>query len=342
MRQKMNDPVTMDDIARLAGVARSTVSRVLNNSQSTSARTREKVLNVIREQNYVPNYMASQLGKKHSNTIAVMIEDIQNQYFAEILKAIENASIRLRYFPLVCARFTPERESYYLKEILQRRCTGILFVSCQVSDFDMIRQLHQRQIPMVGLQTHLPDAMLIDSDDRLGTKAVIEHLISLGHRHIAYLTSDHSTYVLNERLRGYQDALAEHGIDPDPSLVYRFNDQRNSYDTTLSILSAPKRPTAIHCQNDHEALSAYIAITSTGLRIPEDISLSGYDNLPNSRLIRPQLTTVEQPLQRMGMAAMDLLDDMIKDPASYAIPRQIVYPTQLVVRGSTGAPSSLD
>ncbi|MDO4549327.1 MAG: substrate-binding domain-containing protein, partial [Clostridia bacterium] len=197
-------------------------------------------------------------------------------------------------------------------------------------------------IPLVGLQTYLPGSTTIDADDRFGTRTLVEYLISLGHRRIAYLTDETSTYVLNERMRGYQDALAEHGIDFDPSLVYRFNEKHNSFETTLDILNCPNPPTAIHCQNDHEALSAYIAITSKGLRIPEQISLSGYDNLPNSRLVQPPLTTVEQPLQRMGMAAVELLDDLIRNPSVHPTPRQIVYSTQLIVRGSTAAPLQSD
>ena len=331
--------LTIEDIAALAGVSKSTVSRVLNNSGFVSDATRKKVMRVVSSHHYVPNGFARDLGRTTTKSIGIFVGDISNQYFSEILAGAEAVISRSAYFPFICLVSNARREEFYIREMLKRRVSGVLFASTGIYNPDMITQLLQTT-SAISIQTDIPGIPYIDCDNLGGTYRIIQHLISLGHERIAFINSFGETSVLEHRYQGYCNALSDHGIPLNPQYVRRADRTSNGYQAVIDLLNLPEPPTAIHCCNDHIAMSAYQALRSRGFSIPHQISLTGFDALSPTLLMEPQLTTVSQPLHKMGTTAAEML--IAKIEASQPLPdpsSPILFPTEILLRGSTAPPS---
>ena len=194
--------LTIDDIAAMAGVSKSTVSRVLNNSGFVSEKTRTKVMDIVEANHYIPNSMARELGRTSTQSIGIFIGNISNSYYSEILSGAEAAINRSSFFPFICVVSNERREEFYVQEMLKRRTSGILFASMTIYNLDAIAQL-LRSTHAVSIQTDIPHVPRIDCENRLGTQRIVEHLIALGHQKIAFLTFQNPTMVLSQRFEGY-------------------------------------------------------------------------------------------------------------------------------------------
>lgn len=332
------DHLTIGDIALKADVSKTTVSRVINNSNLVNKQTKRKVLKVIEELNFTPNAMARSLVKKTSKTIGFMIPDVLNPFYMELIQSIEEVISKYGFSMYLCVtNQDPEKEEYYINEMLERRTNGLLAMCTSISATEVLRKALQN-IEMVSIQADIEGIDKVDTTGEQGTFEIIEHLIKLGHTKIAFIGYRFDIKTLNNRLMGYKKALEKYNIPLRDEYILEGSVLGNSgYYMAKKLLDLNDRPTAVHCFNEYLVMGAYLAIKEQGLKIPQDISLTGFDNLFVSRLMSPQLTTVSQPISAMGQIAGELLIKNILE-GSKPVKQSIVLPTNLVIRGSTAPP----
>lgn len=338
---KKSKKITIVDIAEKANVSVTTVSRVINDSELVGRKTRNKVLKVINELNYIPNKMAQSFAKQRSKTIALIIPDISNPFFADIVHGVEDIVNEHGYSMFLCnSNFDHEKETAYLKEMAERRVDGVIIISAFLQNVGLIQFLHKNAMRIVAIQSQIEGIDCVNTDDYDGMYEAINHLISLGHKKIGFICVDIRGCC--NRFQAYKDALEHNNIPFNPQYVCEnkshFTTRENiGYLLTKELLSLNDPPTAIQTLNDYLAFGAYMAVSEMGLTIPHDISIIGYDDLVLSKLLNPPLTTVSQPAYAMGKAAGELLLKNINEGLS-EIHKEIRLPTRLIIRESTSPP----
>lgn len=330
--------VTIIDVAREAGVSYTTVSRVINDKDNVRPDKRERVLAAMSRLGYVVNQHARTLAGGRSQIIGMIVHDLGTNYVAEIVRGIETALDSTSYdLMLYTTHRRPGRESSHIIQMSNGMVDGLLLFSPRANE-DALSALNQRGVPHV----------IIDNRDRTSQHSTISvtnwqgafeatnYLVSLGHRRIGFITGALDTDCSHERLSGYKAALDAAGLAVDAALVREGNFQRQpGYRCACELLSLHERPTAIFASNDVSAFGALEAIRDHGLRVPDDISLVGFDDIPPAAHLHPALTTVRQPLQRMGERAMEMLLRVIEGRQSAIVHAEL--PTELVVRRSCQA-----
>jgi len=330
---------TISDVAKRAGVSPVTVSRVINNAGNVSAATRGKVECAIQELGYVPSVMARSLRSKRTHTLALMVSDITNPFWTTVARGVEDAARSRGYSVFLCnTDENPVKQQRYLDVLVGQRVDGVVIAPYD-SDNRNLSRLRERDIPTVIVDRRV-DGWDVDSvygDSLSGAKAVVQHLINLDHRRIAMLSGPMNTSTAEDRLAGYRVALAEAGIPPDPRLVrqgeYRIT---SGEELTHQMLDEGLDPSAIFAANNAIAMGVIQALVTRGLRIPQDIALVCFDDLPYVSLLFPFLTVVVQPAYDMGVNAAQLLLSRLDSEVSLQ-PRHVVLPTRLVVRHSCGS-----
>jgi len=335
---QMKEHLTIGDIARIAKVSKTTVSRVINNSSLVNKQTKKKVLKVIEEMNFTPNALARSLTKKTNKTIGFLIPDILNPFYMEIIQSIEEVVSKQGFSMYLCVtNQDPKKEEFYLNEMLERRTSGLIVVCTSINNSELLEKA-RKNIKMVSIHADIEGVDKIDTTGEQGTFEIIEHLISLGHKKIGFIGYRFDIVALNNRLLGYKKALEKHRIPIRDEYILEGTVLGNSgYYMTNKLLDLDDPPTAIHCFNEYLAMGAYMAISERNLKIPQDISLTGFDDLFMSKLIRPRLTTVSQPISTMGQIAGELLIKNILEGAK-PVSQSIVLPTKLIIRDSTAPP----
>ncbi|MCR1840360.1 LacI family DNA-binding transcriptional regulator [Murimonas intestini] len=335
--------LTIDDIARLANVSRSTVSRVLNNNPNVNEAKRKRIMDIIDEQHFVPNSMARNLGTGSTRTIAIFVGEITNQYFSEIIRGAEEVAISQGYFPLICLIQNPGREQFYIEEMIQQRASGAIIVSSSIKNAASIRQLAM-SMSLVSIQSELcgiAPLYYLDTENQLGIYNITKHLIQLGHRNLAYLSTLPNTTVLEERYAGFCKACSDFHLSfAEDHVLHGYHKEDISVSVENLILSE-NRPTALCCCNDFSAGIAYQKIRQLGLRIPEDISLTGFDDLPIATIMNPMLTTVKQPIREMGRRAMKLLIESLDNAENPVSGTVLRFPSEVILRESTAPPAAI-
>ncbi|MBQ6003690.1 MAG: LacI family DNA-binding transcriptional regulator [Clostridia bacterium] len=302
--------LTIRDIARLSGVSKSTVSRIISNTGYVKEATREKVENVINELGYTPNVSAKELSLSRSDTIGIFIGDISNQYFQEILRGAESVISDSSFFPFICLAGTEKRQKLYIEELMKRRVAGVIFSSSFIYDEEAISAL-VNSTKAISVQTDIKGIPNIDIDNYSAAYSIGRLIAGNGHKKIGYIDSYNTIHSLSERLRGFRDALKDSGLNED-SLIYTVTDSNYlAFDAARDLLK-DRSITAIQCANDHISSNVYSVINEMGLKIPDDVSLSGFDGLPLNDLIQPKLTSVKQPLYDMGQMAAKKLIELIE------------------------------
>lgn len=337
---------TMKDVAERVGVSRTTVSFVLNdipNSNIPDA-TRQRILQAARELDYVPNTQALNLVKGRTMMVALVVRKTPHQvasdaFLAEVMEGIMQAIEPHHYHLMIHAAQAKTPESTYRELIRMRKVDGLLISSPLVSDPE-IRRLHAEGTPIV-LQgaSDTTDIPNVDIDNIQGALVAVRHLVELGHRHIAHISNAPFSYASSrDRLLGYQSALAEAGVSFDERLVGvgNFNDD-SGYGPMMALLDLPDRPTAVFIGSDTVALGALKAIRDRSLRVPQDISLIGFDDIVVGKYLEPSLTTVHLPAVNIGWHAGDMVLKTIRGEPLDAI--SVRLPTHLVIRRSTAAVS---
>lgn len=337
--------ITIRDIARRAGVSVSTVSRAMNHKDDISKEVRQRVLAIAQELNYFSNPHARALIAGRSRTLGLIIAGSSMPFLNDVVTGILDA-VSLHGYSIMVYNTgeDPEQELQAHRILRQEQVAGVLATSVQ-SGCAPFRTLQEENTPFVLINRRLDD---MDSDYTLGDlrwglRELVGHLSRLGHRRIAFLADRPGRYPVSERLIGYQQALAEFGIPYDPVLVRYFEPLRhNFYDLTVDLMaSVYPTPTAIFPYNDWSAAAAIRALMDLGYRVPEDVSVVGYDDLEFARYLAPPLTTLTQQAYEMGKAGVDILVERLSWPEDRPwTPRHVIFKPELVVRSSTAAAKS--
>ncbi len=326
--------ITIVDVAAAAGVSVATVSKVINDRYGVAEKTSARVRAVIDELGYTSSLVAQSLRSRRSNVIGILVSDIES-FNAELLKGAARA-IRGTGYDLVVFSDCGQREDQmgWERRSLARVSAltdGAILVT--PSGIDVTSSA-----PIVVVDHNVQSATLatVDSDNLSGAITATEHLIRLGHRRIGFLAGRPDLESARLREQGYRHALNAAGIAFDANLVRVGSYQPEAArEATRDLLAREPRPTAIFAANDASAIETLAVARDLGLTLPDDLSVVGFDNVPESALCEPALTTVEQPIQRMGEEAVRLLLALIDDPTS--LPAQVVLPTRLVERASCRA-----
>lgn len=332
---------TIRDVAKFAGVGIGTVSRVINDSPSVSEATRNKVLSAIEALDYSPNPMARRLSLGKTLTIAVIAPFFTRPAVVERLRGIERILAESEYDLMVFNVETPSRRQTLLRDIPRReRIDGLIIISLSLNDDDVDRLLRAGH-PTVLIDVMNPNFSKVTIDDVAGGRRATEHLLELGHERIAFLSDyadDTFDFTSNrDRLTGYTDALRCAGIEPRSE--YRadgIHSRASAFVNTRRLLSLPERPTAIFASSDTLAIGALEAAQEMGIRVPEELSVIGYDDIEIAEYLR--LTTIRQSLYESGIKGGELLLEEIATHPESA--HSVVLPTELVVRDTTAPPMS--
>jgi LacI family transcriptional regulator len=328
--------VTIGDVAAEAGVSVATVSKVINRRWGVAEETSARVQAVIQDLGYQSSLVAQSLRRRQTNVLAVLVVDIE-PFSAELLKGVARAVHGSGYELVVfsgCGRADDQLgwEQRYLSRVSGTLCDGAILVTPSSIDATY-------GAPVVAVDHNVGSSTLptVDSDNLAGAVTATEYLIGLGHRRIGFLAGRPDLESARLRERGYRNALKAARIGVDPKLVRVGGYQPDSAEEAARLmLEGNNRPTAIFAANDVSAIAAMEAARTLGLEVPRDLSLIGFDNVPESALCEPPLTTIEQPIQQMGFEAVELLIGLVEKRPDLATQR--LLPTKLIVRGSCAAP----
>ena len=323
------------------------MSRVINNSDHVEEKTRERVREVIERANYIPNKLARGLARQKSKTIGLIVPDISNPFFSNVMHGIEDAVTPKGYsMYLFNSNFDHDRENYFLEEMAQRRVDGVIISSAFLQNAPLIQRLNNTSMHIVCIQTHIDGIDCVNTTDYDGMCKLCQHLIELGHRKIGFICLDYR--VNKNRIQAYKDSLTLNNIPLDTRYfkenINRIYSRNPGYDMANEILDLPDPPSAIMAHNDYLALGVYQAAREKGLKIPDDLSVTGYDDLALSPLMNPPLTTVNQPAYAMGEAggAM-LLKRLTAHSHNDNVPQsEVLFDTALVIRESTSGCAAHD
>ncbi len=335
---------SISDVARLAGLSVASVSRVLNGSKPVTPETRDRVMRAATELHYSIDRRARALRRQKSGTIGLIVADAENPFFAQIIRSIEGVTYDSKHDLFLCnSDEDPEREQFHLQAMRAQRIDGIILLPVCATGASLAPFL-QSETPIVCLDRRLPDVDLDLAivDNVLGSALAVDHLVAQGHRRIAIITA-HDETVSFERVAGFRAALARFDIAERREYERRGHDARlqTGLELTSALLGLGEPPTAIFVTNHLMLLGAMRAARMAGARVPQDLSLMGFDDTPWAELLEPPLTTIGQPTQALGTTAANLLLDRV-DREYLGPSRQIVLPPSLIVRGSVGAAAARD
>jgi LacI family transcriptional regulator len=337
----MATSLTIEQIAELAEVSRSTVSRVLNNHPSVRQSVRDRVLQVMEEYNYAPQAAARSLASSRTDTLGLLIprspaRTLSDPFISTMIQSLAEACTSLGYF-LMLAMVTADMEPSFYNRILRgRHFDGIIMLSSDIDDPVLPLLIKDRTpLVMIGSHPYFQNVVSVDIENRAGAREGVAHLVGLGHRRIGMICGQLEMDSALARRDGYKQALLEAGIPVDPALMVEgYYTQEGAYAAMRRLLSLPNRPTAVFASSDLMAAHAQRAIQDSGLAVPDDVAVVGFDDLPISAISNPPLTTVHQPLTEMGVTAVQLLIEQVRD---HKLVSSVCLPTRLVIRGSCGA-----
>jgi DNA-binding LacI/PurR family transcriptional regulator len=329
---------TIYDVARLAGVSTATVSRALNGTGQIAPATRAAIDAAVEQLGYQTNTVARSLVTKSTETIALLLPDITNPFYAALVSGIQQRALETGHTMLLCTtEGDPEREEQYLTLLRAKQVDGVL-VDGLVLPPERIARFVREGLPIVCLDRDVDSAAvpLVQVDNRLGARMATEHLLSLGHTRIAHVQGAPELGISVERVQGYREALADAGIPFDPHLlaIGSFTEE-GGYDAARSLLETPSF-TAVFAANDLSAIGVINAIVQSGRRVPADVSIVGFDDLRLSKFTTPPLTTIHQPALEIAQLATQLLLELANGREVRQL-RHLLEPA-LVVRSSTAPP----
>jgi LacI family transcriptional regulator len=326
----------MRDVARKAGVSITTVSHVINNTRPVAAKTRARVLREIDRLDYYKNSSARLLVRGRSDLFGLIISDIENPFFPELIKSFEEACTREGLDALLCAtNYDRSQAEKSLKRMLENRVQAVAIMTSQF-DPKLIAHLAEKNIPLVrlGARPLQKNCSTIDVHYQTGVAGAVRHLVELGHKKIAIAAGPQTQVSAIEYRQAVERAINEAGLKPTKVLEGDHGPESGAL-AAKSLLSAGLRPTAIVCGNDRMAIGAIGAIVDMGLRVPADVSIVGSDDVWMSRYCHPPLTTVRIPRDDLGRLAFEVLFEMLN--AKKQMGQRRVLETDLIIRRSTGA-----
>jgi LacI family transcriptional regulator len=333
---------SITDVARLAGVSTATVSRVVSAAPyAVSAATRERVLDAARELDYVPNALARGLLKSYIPVVGVIVHDITDPYFSEVVRGVEDAASKGGFLVVTCSSDRdPEREHSYVRLLRSMRAATLIFAGSGLDEPGLNTEMRRHTAAMraygaavVHLSPHAFGEAEVGIDNAAGIATMIGALVGLGHRHIAFLAGPTSLFVARQRLAGYRRGLEAAGIPFDPRLVMSTGFNQEGGTVAIDRLLAGEAPfTAVCAANDLLALGALRRLGELGIDVPGRISVAGFDDIQTAALTSPRLSTVRLPLHEIGRRGFEYAAQVLDGGR----PPREVLPTELVMRGSTG------
>jgi LacI family transcriptional regulator len=330
---------TIQDVAKRAGVAPITVSRVINNSGYVSEETRKRVEAAIEELGYVPNTLARGLRSKRTDTLALVVTDIANPFFTLIARGVEDTASASGFTVIYCNTDESDtKEEKYIHILVQKQVDGVLLVpACNSSK--SANFLNSNNVPIVLIDRSVPGFQtdLVRCNSESGAYDLVKHLIDLGHERIAAITGPRGVSTSEDRVAGYYRAMSEAGLENLASIYYGAFTQASGYELTEQVLAETPCPTAIFGANNFLSIGILKALRDANLRVPQDLAVAGFDDLPVSLIVDPILTVAAQPAYEMGQQAAELLLKRILGEAPENS-QEIILPTELIVRQSSGPP----
>ncbi len=329
---------TIRDVAKLAGVAPITVSRVINNSDYVKQETRARVEAAIDELGYIPNTLGLSLRSKQTMTLAVVITDITNPFWTTVTRGVEDVAQANGYSTILCNTDESEdKQEQYLQMLLRRRIDGILLVPSS-SNPDPIKLIKKQNVPVVLMDRHVSevDVDVVRSDSEEGAYLITNHLLSLGHQKIAILSGSQSVSTSIDRVNGYSRARHDAGLSKnDEKIFWGEFTQESGYKMTQEVLAEFPEITALVAANNFIAIGAMKLLNEKGIRVPEEIAIVTVDDIPSTFIITPFFTVATQSALEMGKQAAQLLLNRIIGVAD-APCQEIILPVQMTIRTSSG------
>lgn len=330
--------MNIKDVAEKSGFSITTVSRVLNNPEVVSKKTREKILSVMEELNYTPNWFARNLQTTRAGVIGMLIPDTLEQSNMEITKGVENIARQKKCSIILCStEYDSKIELEYIDTLVQRKIDGLILVSSTLKNDD-ISKLKTHDIPFIFIEKtqYNSSETIVYTNYDTATEEAIDYLIDQGRENIAVILSQHPESTNNEKLEGYKTSLKNHGFKYDPSLIIRSkNTIEGGYVSTSQLIEKDQIPDAIFAATDTMAFGVIECMKQNDLT-PKELAVIGYDDLDVGTVIEPKLTTVTKPSYRMGLTAARLLFDMIEDKSLLNSPQAIMIKSRLKIRKSCG------
>ncbi|HEY8226659.1 MAG TPA: LacI family DNA-binding transcriptional regulator [Pyrinomonadaceae bacterium] len=350
MKKQSKKPVTLADIAAKAAVTSMTVSRVISGTGYVHVETRERVLRVAREMNYRRNGLARGLKRQRTETVGMVIGDIANPFAAELSRGVREVLEQHGYSLFICiSEHSAKEDVQAFDSLADHRADGIIVATrASKSGNERLAELIDSGVPvsLIGRDFRHAQADLVMADNLKGGYEATRHLIDLGHKRIGFIGISLTQGLRLKRFQGYLEAMSEHGLQVEERLIVGgrnggeqmpgYSTEEMGYDGMVKLLQLKRRPTAVFARNDYTAMGALNAIKRAGLRIPEDIAVVGYDDIPLASHTSPTLTTVRQPTREQGRIAAEFLLRRIAGDREQ--PRaEKTFDCELVVRESTGA-----
>ena len=336
--------ITIRDVAREAGVSVATVSRVLNDSGPVSETTRRRIREIASRLRYVPDSAARSLITRRSTTLGVLLPDLYGEFFSEVIRGIDQAAQRSGYHLLVSGSHNDKGEIEAALRAMRGRVDGLVVMSPDIDSAALVANLPASS-PVVLLNCFVEgdafDSLTIDNYG--GAHAMVRHLVASGHERIAFIRGAEHNYDAAERLRGFRAAHRDSGITWTPALEFEGDfTESGGHHAAQRIAALETRPTAVFAANDSMAIGALAAFRDAGLRVPDDIAVAGFDDVPIARYVSPPLTSVRVSISEMGARAVSILLHAV-DNKNQHVKQQETLPTTLVIRASCGgAGRSLD
>jgi DNA-binding LacI/PurR family transcriptional regulator len=334
-----SEAINISIIARKAGVSTATVSRTMNGSPLVREKTAERVRKVIAKFGYIPNGGARSLSSGRSSLIGVIISDITNPFFPDLIRSIEQLAGDHSYDVIFAnTNYDPVRLEHCIQRMMERRVDGIAILTSEMHD-GAVELLKRQSVPVVTLQSYIQESSFrtIRVDHATGIREAVQHLIDLGHRDMAFIAGPHSLWSANRRRELFLAEFARNNLKiPAAWLLEGDHRVEGGFHAATKLLSLKRRPTAILCSNDLTALGALNAIHEAGLQVPRDFSLLGFDDIDLVKLVRPHLTTIRIPRSEIATQAFFSLIAAKRDGRTAP---QITISTKLIVRNSTAPPA---
>ena len=325
---------TIKEIAARCGCSAATVSKALHGMPDIGAETKKRIQKVAREMGYVPNSAARTLRTNRSQTIGLLLflrgtSVWEHEYFAQIAAGIHSVTEPAGYDLCPVSSDQKGIAGFYLDYCAHRGYDGVIIMSAGFEE-PGLRQMVESQIPMVTIDYSFPQLCSVEADNRYGMQEMVRYIIGCGHQRIAFIHGEDST-VTRTRLAAFREACAKHGVHVPPEYIKpsAYRSVEGSARATQELLALPQRPTCIIFPDDYAYIGGRNVILDAGLRIPEDISVAGYDGIPLAHLLRPKLTTILQDGQAVGRTAGRELLRAIRSPHGF-VPQHIVLPCTLI------------
>ncbi|MHC1783513.1 MAG: LacI family DNA-binding transcriptional regulator [Anaerolineaceae bacterium] len=330
---------TIREVAKLAGVAPITASRVINDSGYASEDVRQRVKQAAQQLDYVPNYLARSLKSKRTHTLALVITDITNPFWTTVARGVEDSASEKGYNVIFCnTDESAQKQKAYLQTIIQKQVDGVLLVPTSSEDNPIVF-LRQHNVQVVLLDRILPNTEVdvVRCDSKGGAYQLVKLLIKLGHRRIGIFRGPYGVSSADDRMAGYRLALQETGFEINDQLVFTGEFSVDSgYQMTKRLLSMSPRPTAMFASNNFIAIGALKALRDAHVVVPDEMSIVGFDDLPLAIVVDPFLTVADQPAYEMGRAAtqrlLEHLDGVVTDEV-----QETILPVSIIERKSTKA-----